>query len=610
MSISPLAATTGVVTGINWSNIINEMMSVQEQPLTALQGQQSTVTQEQQVYTSLQSNLSGLQSAAAALRQIGGGALETSAATSSDASVASATAGSGSLSGSASLNVLSLASPSTASSSAPLFTGAGAAAGAPSIASAADIRSSPGFDPTASLASQAAYLGTAPGASGSISVNGAAVAWSASDSLDQVLGLINSASTGATATWNATSGTVELTGATKGSAAQLSLAESSGSLLEALGMAAGTATGTDAKTFDPTATLSSQASLLDVPVTAGTITVNGASFTVDPTTQSLDDLLQAFNTGSVDVQGQYDAGSGRLFLSTADQGASAALSLGSPGDTSNLLSAMKLGPVSAGKDAQVSVNGAAAQSVPSNTSDTLLPGASVVLTGLGSATVSVGPSASTAASAIEALVSAYNSAVTSVNGYLDQAPAAVSVNPTAAAATQAANADPGIQGAFIGNALLQQTADTLSTQVTDTQASGGAATVLSQIGITLAAASPGQPQTLTFNQSAFTAAYQSDPSSVSSLISAPGTGLADRLYNSLQSLVNPVNGSYTLQVNGENSELSDLGRQVSDMQTNLNYQQQQLQTQYAQLEATLGTMQSQGQQISGTLTTLSQAVVA
>jgi len=134
--------------------------------------------------------------------------------------------------------------------------------------------------------------------------------------------------------------------------------------------------------------------------------------------------------------------------------------------------------------------------------------------------------------------------------------------------------------------------------------------VLSQIGITLAAASPGQPQTLTFNQSAFTAAYQSDPSSVSSLISAPGTGLADRLYNSLQSLVNPVNGSYTLQVNGENSELSDLGRQVSDMQTNLNYQQQQLQTQYAQLEATLGTMQSQGQQISGTLTTLSQAVVA
>ncbi len=608
MGISPLAATTGVVTGINWNNIINEMISVESQPLVALEGQKSVASQEQQVYTSLQGNLSSLQSAALALSQIGGQALDTVVGTSSDNSVATVSASAGALPASAALDVLALATPASGSSSATAYNGSATAATSPQDTSTSNFEQSPStFSPTSSLSSQS--LAAPLASSGSLTLNGVAIAWNSSQSLNDILGLINSSSAGVTATYNSSAGTVTLTGSGTGSSASLSVGESSGNLLEALNLTAGTTTGANATGFDPTATLASQASFLNTPVTAGTFTINGVTFEVNPTTQSLNEVLQAVNSSSAGVQAYFDQAAGTISMRSTADGSTAQLSLGASGDSSNLLAAFNLSNsgVTAGADAQVQVNGGATQNIDGNTSTSLLPGGTVSFTGTGVATIGVGASASDAATAVQTFVSAYNSAVSAIYGYLDQTPqqtAPLTGTPT----TQQANANPSIQGDFIGNPLLQQTLDQLVNLVATVSAPGQALSQLSQAGLTLTSSNGGQqPPTLNFNQTTFESAFQTDPASVNKLISDPSTGLGQTAYNALQGLINPTTGSFTAQINGLTADQNSLSQQISAMQANLLYQQKSLQTEYAQLEATLGTMQQQGQQIQGTLTTLAAA---
>jgi flagellar hook-associated protein 2 len=601
ISVQPLVAeSTGVATGINWSNIIQELLSVQQQPITALQNQESLLQQKDTVYTNIQTSLSSVQTAADALRQLGGNALNGTVATSSEPTVASATAQPGALVGTVSVNVLSLASPATATSTAALNNSSTGQATAPSFVSSASILSNSSFDPTASLASQAADLNNPVSSGGSFSVNGTAITWTSAESLQSLLGSINSANVGVVASFNASTGKVSLTGTNTGSGSTVDLSESSGGLLASLGLSAGSSTGTDATTFDPTQPLATQAAYMATPVTAGTVTLNGVVFTIDPATQSLNDIMRAFYGSSAGVQGLYDSTDGTLSLATKTTGSAAQIKLGASGDTSNLFAALNLGPVTQGQNAQVQVNGGTAQSLASNTSTSLLPGASVTLQGVGNATINVSPDGATAASDISALVSAYNSAVTTVSTQLNQTPPAATTGSTPAT--------PTIQGAFIGDALLQRTQDQLTNVVVDTSLTGGQISQLSQIGLTLTDSAPGQPQTLSFNQSTFLAAFQSDPTDVQALVGGSGTGLADNLYQAMNALTDPTVGAYALQLNGDSSTESDMATQITTMQAQLTQQQQAMTTQYATLEASLGAMQAQASQLSGTFTTLSAAI--
>jgi len=254
---------------------------------------------------------------------------------------------------------------------------------------------------------------------------------------------------------------------------------------------------------------------------------------------------------------------------------------------------MKLGAVNAGQDAKVTVNGGSALSLPSNSSTALLPGANVTLQGLGSTTITVSPDATTAAADMTAMVAAYNSAVQAVSTQLNQAPASSS------ASSSSTSSNP-LQGAFIGDPLLQRTQDLLTTTVVNTRMSSGQTRELSQLGLTLTSASPGAPQTLTFDQNTFIAAYQSDPTGVQALVAGNGTGVADNLYQAINGLVDPTSGAYTLQLQGDTKSEGDLGTEITNMQAQLTQQQTAMQTQYANLEATLGAMQAQASQLSGT----------
>ena len=79
----------GFITGLNISTVVSDLMTVAEQPVTAVQTQNTTLENEQTAYETLMSDLLGVQNAAKSLQQA---TLYTSrAATSSDTSALTAT---------------------------------------------------------------------------------------------------------------------------------------------------------------------------------------------------------------------------------------------------------------------------------------------------------------------------------------------------------------------------------------------------------------------------------------------------------------------------------------------------------------------------------------
>lgn len=90
--------------------------------------------------------------------------------------------------------------------------------------------------------------------------------------------------------------------------------------------------------IDPNATLENSG--ISTGITAGTFSINGVEFTVDPTTDSLNDVLNAINASAAGVTATYDASQDRLVIANTDPGNTAVITLGRASDTSNLLTAL------------------------------------------------------------------------------------------------------------------------------------------------------------------------------------------------------------------------------------------------------------------------------
>lgn len=77
-------------------------------------------------------------------------------------------------------------------------------------------------------------------------------------------------------------------------------------------------------------------------ITTGTFTINGVAFTVDPATQSLNDILSQINSSSAGVTATYNAGTDRIVIANTVGGDTSVINFGATGDDSNLLSVLGL----------------------------------------------------------------------------------------------------------------------------------------------------------------------------------------------------------------------------------------------------------------------------
>ncbi|HNR37106.1 MAG TPA: flagellar filament capping protein FliD, partial [Candidatus Hydrogenedentes bacterium] len=100
------------------------------------------------------------------------------------------------------------------------------------------------------------------------------------------------------------------------------------------------ATGSSAmgQAINPGAVLSSSG--MTTAVTAGTFTINGVSITVDPATQTLNQVLTAINASGAGVTASYNALTDKITFENSTPGNTAIINFGADDDTSNFLSAI------------------------------------------------------------------------------------------------------------------------------------------------------------------------------------------------------------------------------------------------------------------------------
>lgn len=117
----------------------------------------------------------------------------------------------------------------------------------------------------------------------------------------------------------------------------------------------------------------------------------------------------------------------------------------------------------------------------------------------------------------------------------------------------------------------------------------------STVGINLA-----KDGTFSFDEAAFKDALAKDPAKVQSFVSA----LAQRVADVANAASDKYDGSLTLQIQGQQSQVTDMANQIEDWDRRLALRREGLQATYSALEVTLSNMKSQSSWLAGQLASL------
>ncbi len=597
---------TGLASGIDTASIVQKLMTLERRPQDNLKNKVLYNSGLNDVYSTLNSRLSALKDIVKDFDDIVNPFFEQKKISTSDSAVLKATiTGSYPAVGNFSVDVTALATAAMVNGSGALYTGADSTA-QPAVTASASGVNGPSLvvDPSQSLASQSANFATAPQASGSITINGKTIVWDDSMSLNEIMGQINNAHAGVTASFDQGTQTFSLTSTEIGADAEIITSQSSGNLWETLQVTPGTTTGADAVVTDLTKAVGSVDAHLDTAVTSGTFTINGVIFTVDAATDTLQTVLGRINNSSAGVNASYDTTTGRITLYQQETGSSHQIVLGAAGDSSNFIFASKLSatnpPVGgvadtySGTDALVSLNGAAAQSYDSNTINGLVPGVSLSLKSLGESAVSVERDVDGMVDTVKDFVDQYNNVLTYINGKLNETKVE---NPS--------TVSDKLQGAFVGDSLIMDTKSDLISMVT--QAAPGLTSALkhlSQIGIDTTSDNYGKAGTLTLDETQLRAALESDPESVEALFNDPTEGIMTKLKEKLGSMTDPIYGSFTLEEKAITDNNSDINKRIGDMEERLTKREEQLKLEFANMESAVAQLNSMGSALTSMMAKL------
>lgn len=294
-----------------------------------------------------------------------------------------------------------------------------------------------------------------------------------------------------------------------------------------------------------------------------TLTVDGSNYTVSPSSNTLNALAEAINSGNYGVTatviniGSPSSPDYRITLQSS--------ALGNVGIQLNDGSQDLLSVLSQGSDAQYQVDGQPSTPISSDSSEvTIAPGVSATLLAAGETTITVSPDSSSASSALSAFATAYNAALSELN-----------------------NNHGTSGGALTGQSIIFQLSQTLQSI---TQYSGGSGSVQNLTALGLTFNSQGQ---LSFDQATFENAVATDPNSVTSFLgSADGGGFLGTATNLLNGLTQTSTGlftetqnSYQQQITSDNQEITDTTNRIVTMQNNLTAQMSQADTMIASLES-------------------------
>lgn len=616
-----MSSIDGLVSGLNTTDIIAQLMAVERLP-------EQQLTNHKNTSQTLATTLQGLNSLVTALRAAattfvpdsitGLSAWTGTTATSSNGTGATVVAGPTALPGSARFTVTNVATAGAAVSSGTVGSTTDAVtSGAPILlAKGAGSLGFSGFDPGATLApgghdirvSQASappVLGSASPLQGSVTID--AGNKTAAFYLDgavpartftltegtytpaQLGAELQRASGGALSAGVGADGSLQVASTHEGSGASLQLAAANGAL--GLTDTTSVATGRDGVvTLDGVQTTISsvspggQVTLTGangdsiVATLAGGLRAGSATATSIASGTGLSDVVKAINASGAGVSATavgVSAGAYRLQLTSTTTGSASDLTTNS-GAFLPALGAMA--QLSAGTDTVLHVGtGPGAYDVTSATSsvDGLLPGVTIDALRADPSTpvtVTVTSDSGGMADKMAALVGAANS----VLSYVDKQSAYDVTSKSG--------------GPLVGDSMARDLRQRLSDSFIGSSSSTPA---LSGVAVQ-------RDGSVGFDRDAFLAAYAKDPQAVIATMTAMSAQVSDVA----KQAGDPTSGSITVRITNEQDSIRDYTSQISAFEDRMTLRQQTLKTQYAALETALGSLRSQSQWLAGQLANL------
>lgn len=393
-------SASGLISGLDSATIIKQLMQIERQPVTRMESKVASLEKQRTAVRELRTQLLSLRTSVQNFRF--GMVFNQFKAASSKSEVLTASASTSPVQGSYTVNVTQLASATVAKSSATL---------GGSIDSSAALNAA----------------GFASNISGTkFSINGVQFTIDPdTQSLDDVLAMINAGGAGVTATYDSGSDRVTFVNTTPGDTSLINFGgtDDDSNFLDMLAVTKATQSTNISETTEVVSTRNlgavSPSRALDTvhfsggAVTAGTFSINGVTFTIDPTKDSLSDILGRINGSSAQVTASYDSATDTLrFVSKVSGSRTIRFTAG----TSNFLDVTNLSNATqtAGKDAKFTINDGPEQTRNSNEVADAIGGVTLTLLSEGTSTVTVSSNDDAILEDINKFIDAFNASVTKI----------------------------------------------------------------------------------------------------------------------------------------------------------------------------------------------------
>lgn len=575
---------SGLASGFDWKSVVDQLTAVERTPQTKVRTEQTTLASRRSALGQIATQLTDLQTKATAL---GDSSLyNRRSVSSSDTSIASVSTADGAVTGSYSINVTTLATPSS---------WLGATSGIISPLHTADISASAGqAGPVLSAAGWGTTLTAGTVTIGvqnsSGTVTNATVTVATTDTLKEVLVKLDTAigSTGG-ATYSSANDQVTIT-RPNGTNLILGSASDTSNLLSCLKLftpASGANAVSDSKlgSLKLFSSLSSQP--LVTPLTYGTtattgaFSINGVSISYS-SSSTLASVLNSINDSTAGVQASFDSGLNRIVLKNKEAG-NRGVVLAQSG-SSNLLTAFGLtgGTLSSGTDLVYSINGGATAKARSNSirdSDSGLTGLTITASKVGTTTINSANDTGAARSAVDALV-------TSVNRVQSLISSLTVSNRDAAGKITA--------GVLAYDQTIFQLGSSLRSLLS-LQLSGGPSTTIRGLA-DLGYSTTGYTNELSATNSAsLNTALSSQLSEVQKFFSTTTTGLSERITSFVKPMVDENSGTLPQRQKGLTEQSSKLDDQLVAMERRVQSNRERLLAGFRAMEAAQAKSNSQMQ---------------
>jgi flagellar hook-associated protein 2 len=557
---------------------------VERTPQTTVRTEQTTLASRRSALGQIATQLTDLQTKAAAL---GDSSLyNRRSVSSSDTTIASVSTADGAVTGSYSINVTTLATPSswlgaTSGIISPLHTADISA----SAAQAGPVLSAAGWGATLTAGTVTIGVQNSSG-----TVTNATVTVATTDTLKEVLVKLDTAigSTGG-ATYSSANDQVTIT-RPNGTNLILGSASDTSNLLSCLKLftpASGANAVSDSKlgSIKLSASLSSQP--LVTPLTYGTtattgaFSINGVSISYS-SSSTLASVLNSINDSAAGVQASFDSGLNRIVLKNKEAG-NRGVVLAQSG-SSNFLTAFGLtgGTLSSGTDLVYSINGGATAKARSNTikdADSGLTGLTITASKVGTTTINSANDTGAARSAVDALV-------TSVNRVQSLISSLTVSNRDAAGKITA--------GVLAYDQTIFQLGSSLRSLLS-LQLSGGPSTTIRGLA-DLGYSTTGYTNELSATNSAsLNTALSSQLSEVQKFFSTTTTGLSERITSFVKPMVDENSGTLPQRQKGLTEQSSKLDDQLVAMERRVQSNRERLLAGFRAMEAAQAKSNSQMQ---------------